>query len=52
MRKLALAIALLVAGGVLAPVGVAFADDDAMKKCEAETDAAKKEECMKKANGG
>jgi hypothetical protein len=52
MRKLALALALLIAGGVLVPAGIAFADDDAMKKCEAETDAAKKEKCMKKAKGG
>lgn len=52
MRKLALVLALLLAGGVLVPAGVAFADDDAMKKCEAITDAAQKEECMKAAKGG
>ncbi len=50
MRKLALALALLVAAGVLG-TSAAYAADDAAKKCEAETDAAKKEECLKAAKG-
>ena len=44
MRKLALALALLIAGGIFVANTAVFAGDDAMKKCEEEKDAAKKEE--------
>ena len=53
MRKLALALAVLIASGMLvSTVTTVFAADDAAKKCEAEKDAKKKEECLKKAKGG
>jgi hypothetical protein len=51
MRKLALVLGLMVASGLLVS-GYSFAahaDDAAVKKCEAEKDAAKKAECLKKA---
>ena len=51
MHKLALVLGLLVAGGMLSSTA-AFADDDAMKKCEEITDAAEKEKCMQDAQGG
>lgn len=48
MRKLAFVLAILIGAGYVASHSVAFAADDAaMKKCEAEKDAKKKEECMK-----
>ncbi|MGD9536540.1 MAG: hypothetical protein AB7P52_07875 [Alphaproteobacteria bacterium] len=54
MRKLSLslALALLVAGGLLSTTAAVYADDEAAKKCESITDAAEKEKCMKDAMGG
>jgi hypothetical protein len=53
MRKLAFVLALLIGAGYVVSHSTVFAADDAaMKKCEAEKDAKKKEECMKKAKGG
>jgi hypothetical protein len=52
MRTLAFVLGLLVAGGLLSSTAVYAADEEAMKKCEAMTDAAEKEKCMKEAGGG
>lgn len=52
MRNLALALALLIGSGLIAAqLTPVFAAEDAAKKCEAEKDAKKKEECMQKAKG-
>lgn len=53
MHKLALTLALLVAAGLLSSTAVvAGSAEDAMKACEAMTDPAKKEACIKAASGG
>jgi hypothetical protein len=54
MRKLAFVLALLIGTGYVVSHSTVFAADDAaaLKKCEAEKDAKKKEECIKKAKGG